>query len=154
MDKQHKQKAPLLVAVPETRDRQQLSELPTSDQMQMSESYGNNKEDGRVPDLEGTVPMVGGDVEDIIETEPVCESGTKEGDLILQEHTKTKEHNLLPRNDEGKLKDTRSPPETEQAQEATVQVCVHDAVCEEQPITDLTYVACRLSLMMRKKRCC
>ena len=122
VDNQHKQKAPLLV----TMDRPQLqplNELPTSDQIQVSESCGNDKEDGHI---EENVPTVGDDGEDI-ETELVDGTSTSEGDQFLQRHIKTEETDLLMSTGEGKLEDghpSRSPPEAEQAQEATTQVCL------------------------------
>ena len=122
VDKQHKQKAPLLVTVPETVDGplfQPQSDLPASDQMQESELC----EEGEIVSELGTA--VGDGIEDK-EAESVDGTSSKEGDQLIQKHTESKETELLVTADESKLEGnhplSRSPPDTEQEQEATAQV--------------------------------
>ena len=143
VDKQHKQKAPLLVTVPETVDGplfQPQSDLPASDQMQESELC----EEGEIISELGTT--VGDGIED---KEVISVDGTssKEGDQLIQKHTESKETELLVTADESKLEGnhplSRSPPDTEQEQEATAQVflpifipCVRNSLCLMQVESD------------------
>lgn len=121
VDKQHKQKAPMLVTVSETVDSpllQPQSDLPTSHQKQESELCEEDEE------LGATV----GDGSEDKETESVGGMRTSEGDQLIQKQTERKETELLVAADESKLEDShqrsRSPPDTEQEQEATAQVLI------------------------------
>ena len=119
VDKQHKQKAPLLVTVPETADHpllQPQGDLPTPHQKQESELCEKDEEQGATL----------GDAVDDKESEPAGGVRTSEGDQPMQEHSKGEEAELSATADESKLEDNhRSPPDTEQEQEATPQVLVH-----------------------------
>jgi hypothetical protein len=123
VDKQHKQKAPLLVTVSETVDNpllQPQSDSPTPHQKQESELCEEDEEQG------ATV----GDGIDDEETEPAGGMRTSEVDQPLQKHSEGEEAELSVTANESKLEDNhRSPPDTEQEQEATPQVLVHLIPC-------------------------
>ena len=117
MDKQHKQKAPLLVTASETVDSpllQPQSDLQTLYQKQESELCETDEELGAT---------VGDGTEDR-ETEPVGGMRANEGDQLIQKHTERKETELLATADESKLEDNNQLPDTEQEQEATAQVLI------------------------------
>ena len=117
VDKQHKQMPPLLVTVSEAIDSQlqSQSDLPTSPQKGGSELYEENEEQGT---------SMGDGITDK-DTEPVDGMRTSEGDQVMQRHVEGKETELVT-TDEGKVGESqqlpRSPPDTEQEQEATAQV--------------------------------
>lgn len=122
VDKQHKQKAPLLVTVPKTLDSQLLqtqSDLSASDQIQESE-LGEKVE--IVSELGATISD---DTEDK-ETESMDGISTKEGNQSIQKHTERKVAEMFVTADESKLEDnhqlSKSPPDSEHEQETTAQV--------------------------------
>ena len=125
VDKQHKQKAPLLVTVPETADNPLLHVQPQSlptHQNQVSELHISKDDEEQGATLDDAV--------DDKETEPAGGVRTSEGDQPMQEHSEGEEAELSVTADGSKLEDNhRSPPDTEQ-QEATPnpQVLIHSSL--------------------------
>lgn len=149
VDKPHKQKAPLLVTVSETADSpllQPQSDLPTSSQKLESELCEGDEEQG------ATVS----DGIDDKEAEAVHGVRTNEGDQEMHRRTEGTETELLVTAGESKPEESsRSPPDTEQEQEATAQVVTFLCVPILLPCVDWSMTPfCRLNLMMKKRRRC
>ena len=136
VDQRHKQKAPLLVTVPETTDNQLpllQDAMTTSNQEQVSVPSGQDEESEHTITLnsvEDKLPSVGDElmaVEDI-ETEGLYDKEEKQ-EVIESEETGT---SVLPGIDEGRTEikpdDGQSPlsPEVTQLQEHTERVCTQN----------------------------